>query len=688
MNNTFSFWQFKKEPPMVLQSEQSECGLACLAMIAKFHGHDVNMVGLRQKYSVSAQGSKLSDIIQFARELDFVGRPLRLELEALKNLKTPCILHWDLNHFVVLVQVKNNQVIINDPATGRRVLIFSEVSKHFTGVALELTKSHEFQPLEFKKTFKLSQLFHNIRGVKVNLLSLVLVALVIEVLSLLNPFFMQWSIDKVIPFNDENLLIVLIVGFAIVFVLNTFLSFCREWIAIYFTNNLRIQVETNIFAILINRSLDYFSKRHVGDIDSRFRSVNNIQSVLTTQFITAILDGFFAILTLLMMFMYSVKLTILVLTVVSLDVIFRWIFYKKLKELSQEALIFQAKKNSYFLETIRGVQAVQFFNKESQRTSLWLNAFTKEINVNLKIAKMNTAFTSVNMVLFGIENLIFMWIGITSILQGVFTIGVFIAFKSYKDQFKTKANSLIKNVIDFQLLSVDKERLSDIILTDDTQNKQLLDMHKIQDNSVELVDVAFRYSDNTPFVFENININIASNEFVAIVGKSGKGKTTLMNLIAGLKKPTSGDILIGKTSIINAKLPNNLISMVSQSDTLYAGSIAENICFFDENVDLQWVTQCAMMASIHDEVMQMTMGYETLVGDMGTVLSGGQKQRLLIARALYFKPKILLLDEATSHLDVNNEQQINHILKQIPITRIIIAHRMETINSADRVIEL
>ncbi len=690
LSKTFSYWKMDREPPVVLQSESSECGLASIAMIANYYGHEISLLTLRKRFSISLKGSNLANIINIAQELDMIGRPLQLDLDEISELNCPCILHWDLNHFVVLVKVVSNKAIIIDPAIGRRVIELSKLSNHFTGVALEVTKGKSFQKKKEKESVDIYRLFKDVRGLRTNIITLLLIALVIEILSLISPFLMQWSIDKVIPFNDKNLLSLLIVGFFVVLIINSILNFCQSWIVLYFSNNLKIEIETSIFSKLINLPLDYFQKRHLGDVVSRFESIHNIQAVFTTQFITAILDGIFAILTLILMFLYSPILTVVVLGTIAVYVIIRWLYYKPLKVMSEEKLIFEAKKDTYFLETIRGIRAIQFFNQQTQRMNQWLNAYIKEVNTDLKTGKLVIIFSLLNGLIFGLENLLVIWIGIGKIIDGAFTVGVFIAFIAYKEQFKTKASSLIDNFIKYKLLDVDKSRLADIVLNEDKKSfkEGVFDISMMKDNSVQLLDISFKYSENDRLVLQNINIDVKSNEFVVITGSSGKGKSTLMNLIAGINTPTEGDILMGGKSILKHKLSNDLISMVSQDDTLYAGSILENICFFDYNADISWIEECAMMACIHEEILDMPMGYETLVGDMGTVLSGGQKQRIYIARSLYFKPKILLLDEATSHLDTENERKINNILKQIPITRIIIAHREETIKSADRIISL
>lgn len=347
-NPRLDFWHSNNTVPVILQSESSECGLACIAIILNYYGYETNLLSLRKRFSVSLKGSTLSDLIDMSQELNLIGRPVQLELEELEELKCPCILHWDLNHFVVLQKVSGKKITIVDPAMGKVSLSLNEASKHFTGIALELKKASNFKKIKDKEKLNIYQLIKGIKGISTNVIALLLVALIIEILSLFNPFLMQWAIDKVIPFNDKNLLTLLVIGFAVVLLVHKFLEFIQSWIVIYFSNNLKLDLETNIFSILIDLPLSFFQKRHLGDIVSRFESIHNIQSVFTSQFITAVLDGIFAILTLVLMLYYSVKLSLIVLITISIYTIIRWLYYQPLKLLNEEKIIFNAKKDSYF----------------------------------------------------------------------------------------------------------------------------------------------------------------------------------------------------------------------------------------------------------------------------------------------------------------------------------------------------
>ena len=638
----FSLWFRDNEPPTILQNESSECSIACLAMIATYHGYNINLLTMRRRFSISAKGCTLPDIINIAHDLNLIGRAIKLNLNNISSLKVPCILHWDLNHFVVLVKVKSNSVIIIDPAQGRKNISFIELSNHFTGIALELTKGKDFELRKEKNNLRLLRIFKGIRGLQTNLLVLVLAAFTIEIISLINPFLLQWSIDKVIPTADTDLLVLLLIGFVIVLFFEQIVLFSQSWISLHFNSNLKLELETSVFSKLITLPLDYFQKRHLGDIVSRFKSINNIQSVLTVDFVKALLDGMFAILTLSFMILYSLKLSIIVIVSVILYIGIRLAYYLPLKELLEEKLVLQAKKETFFLETLRGIKAIQFYNKGTQRLSLWYSKYINEMNSDIRIGRLDILFTTSNRFIFGAENLLVIWFGVSYIINSSLTVGSFIAYMAYKNQFKMKLNSLIDSLVKIKLLDVDKSRISDILLTNeiDQNRDNSFDIENVKDNSVKISNLFFSYSKNEPFIFNNFSLEIGNNEFVVITGASGKGKTTLLNLIAGINNPTSGDISIGGCSILKHKLPNSLVSIVSQDDTLYAGTILENICFFDQAANISWIEECSKMANIHNDIISMPMGYDTLVGDMGSTLSGGQKQRLYLARALYFKPKI------------------------------------------------
>ena len=683
---------FGRKIPTILQTEATECGLACIAMIAHYHGYESDLLTLRRRFPVSQKGSNLNQLIKISNQLSMVTRPLKLDLEDIDQLRTPCILHWDFNHFVVLQEVSGNKVTILDPAFGKRILTLNEVSEHFTGVALELWPDTEFEKKEEKNQIQLKGLIGHVRGLWKSLGQILLLALALEVFSLISPFFMQWVIDHVIVSADHDLLTILAIGFGILMLLQQFIGLLRSWIMMYMSTHLSVQWQANVFNHMINVPVSYFERRSLGDIVSRFGSIGNIQNTLTSTFLAAILDGLMTVFTLILMFVYSPKLAWIAIFTMGLYAIIRWIWYAPLKRATEAQIIHAAKQSSHFMETVRGAKTIKLFQRQDVRRSTWLNLMVNQVNAGLTTQKLGLGFSLANGVLFGIQNILIIWLGATLVLEGNFTVGVLMAFMAYKGQFDGRVAGLIDKFIEVKMLQIDVERLSDIVLTEQEKlygDTELTNLDQVE-NAIEVENLHFKYSENDPYVLKGVSFKIPVNQSVAIVGATGCGKTTLLHVLLGVFKQNEGEVRIMGRDFeqLGLNAVRDQVATVLQDDILFAGSIAENICFFDSNPDMQWVQECAAYAAIHDDIARMPMGYQTLVGDIGNMLSGGQKQRILLARAIYKKPKILFMDEATSSLDVLKEQEVNAKLKLLKITKVIIAHRPETIASAERVIAL
>ncbi|MFK7642276.1 peptidase domain-containing ABC transporter [Neisseria oralis] len=683
---------FSKKLPIVLQTEIAECGLACLTSIASYHGYHSDLRTMRQKYSLSQKGLTLADIVRFANDLNLTSRALRLDLDDLPNLRTPCILHWDLNHFVVLKEVRKDGIMIMDPAVGLRKIKQDEVSQKFTGIALELWPNTHFEEKEEKQKIKILSLLKGVTGIKRSLVQVLVLAFALEIFGLVSPFLMQWVIDHVIVTADRNLLLTLVLGFGLLKILEQLTSLLQAWVNMHLTTTLNVQWKANIFKRLLELPADYFTKRHLGDVISRFGSIDNIQETLTSTAFKTVLSGIMAVFTLILMFYYSWLLSVAVLIALALYIIIRIVSYYPLRNATEENIVHDAKQNTYFMETVRGIHTVKLFEKNEQRHSSWMTLFVDTINTNLTKQKLTNIFDFANKLLFGIEGILIVYLGADKILDGGFTVGALTAFWAYKNQFETRVGELVDQYIKIRMLSLHAERLADIVLTE-TEAEKIEEIYipEIEgDIDIVIDDVSFRYSDAEPYILQNINLHIKQGESLAFTGSSGCGKSTLMNILIGNLTPESGKVLVNGHDIhkLSPRFIRGLSGTVTQDDVLFAGSISENICFFDETPNQQKIMQCAAMAMIHEDIMQMAMGYETLIGDMGNALSGGQKQRIILARALYREPKILFLDEATSHLDMENERAINENLKFLNITKIMVAHRKETIESADRVIDM
>ena len=682
-----------------LQAEAGECGLACLAMVASRHGDMRRLDDLRSSFGVGLKGMSLRGLIGAASTVGFNSRPVKLPLEQLAQLQLPCILHWDLNHFVVLKKVGRRSITILDPAVGERHLPMAEVSRHFTGVALELTPNADFKPADQRQRVALSALTGKVLGLKRSLLQIFAVAVVLELFALAAPLLNQLVVDDAIATHDMDLLSVLIVGFALLLVIQTAVGLARSWMVMVLGMSLSLQWASNVFAHLVKLPVEYFEKRHLGDIVSRFGSVGTIQKTLTTSVIEAVLDGIMGLAALGMMLLYSLQLTAIVVGSMLLYGLLRWVAYRPFRDAAAERLIVSARENTHFLETLRAITPLKLFGREQERRARWQNLLVEVQNRDVRTAKMSIGFSTANTLVTGVENLLVFWIGAGLVMQtgttaggtvSPFTIGMLFAFISYKGQFTGRVSALINYAVEIKMLSPHAERLGDIVLAtpekDDAPSNELAHLAP----SIELRNVSFRYGEGEPWILKDINLLLRAGESVAIVGPSGCGKTTLLKVLLGLLAPQEGEVLYGGIPVKHLGLQNyrKRIGTVMQEDVLLAGSIADNISFFDVQPNEERVQACAAVAAVHDDIAKMPMGYQTMVGDMGSSLSGGQKQRVLLARALYKQPKVLALDEATSHLDIANEQRVTQALAQMSLTRIVVAHRPETIADAQRVVVL
>ncbi|MEX1166424.1 MAG: peptidase domain-containing ABC transporter [Hydrogenophaga sp.] len=689
--------------PVILQTEAAECGLACLAMVLNHHGVVTDLATLRSRHSVALTGVTLNNLTDIASEEQLGTRGLRLEVHEMGQLRLPAILHWDLNHFVVLKSVGRDQVVVHDPSFGERTLSLKEVSKHFTGVALELWPNPGFAKREEKTRVRLGQLIGQVSGFWGTLGQILMLSLALELFGLAAPLFMQWVLDHVVVSRDIQLLTTLALGFGLLMIVQQATSLVRSWLLMIINTSIGLQWKANVFAHMTRLPLSYFQNRHLGDIVSRAGSVDEIQNTLTSAFVEALFDGLLVILTLILMFIYSPTLTWVALVSVVIYLAMRILWYRPLYAASEETLVREAIQSSHFLESIRGMRAIQLFGRENQRKSAWQTLQVSATNASLKVEKLQIIFELIRGLLSGIMALLIVWLGAKQIIATELTVGMLTAFMAYRNQFEGRVIALIDKGIDLKMLRLHAERLADIVLTPGLESNQRVGasdlIARLADPAsktaqgspaIQIQGVRYRYSDQTPWVLDGLDLLISPGEVVAITGRSGCGKTTLINLLLGTYAAQEGKITADGIPLtqIGIQQWRAGVATVMQDDTLFAGSIYDNVCFFDDRPDLEWMMECTRMAALHGDIERMPMGYQTLVGDMGTTLSVGQKQRLLLARALYKRPRILILDEATSHLDLESEAQVNAAITSLNITRIVVAHRPETLRAAPRVVAM
>ena len=684
-------FSMKNKVPVIIQSESTECGNACLSMICGFYGKDIDLFNFRNRYGSTSQGATLNVLAAIAQKAGLKTRALSLDIAEIKELRLPCILHWSLNHFVVLVAIKGKRFIIHDPALGRRVVHLQELSENFSGIALEAWPDSDFRQEKQRSRLKLLDLMHNMVGLKSALIKIFMLSVVIETVNLLLPMGTQIVTDHVITAHDENLLMVICVGLMFFTIFKTWVSMIRAWVSLKLNTLTDVQWKTSFFDHLMSLPLAFFEKRQLGDIQSRFASLDIIRATFTNSIVTGMIDSIMTIGLLIMLSLYGGWLVWVVLGFTVCYAIMRALTYKFYRTVSEELIVKRARSGSHFMESLYGIATIKSLNLKNRRSQHWLNTNIDVSNAGLKQTRFDMLFGGINTFINSADQVVILWLGAQMVMDNTMTIGMFMAFNAYRGQFTQRAASLIDLTMQLKMLSLHNERISEIVYSEPEVDSPLRNV--FEENvgvSLEVRDLAYQYDLLSKPVFSNVNISVAAGESVALVGVSGIGKTTLLKVMSGLLTPERGEIFIGGFDINKIGINNfrSNIACVLQEDRLFSGSITDNISGFDDEVDEALVIECAMQCNIHEEILRMPMGYETIIGELGAGISGGQKQRLLIARALYQKPRILFMDEATSHLDINNEKIINAAIESLNITRIIIAHRPSTIACADRIIDL
>ncbi|VTN08989.1 RTX-I toxin determinant B [Raoultella terrigena] len=675
-------------------------------MIACWHGLLTDLPTLRERFSISTQGMTLQRLMECASGIRLSSRAVRLEPEDLKSLSLPCILHWNINHFVVLHKVQGSKLVIHDPDKGRVTLSLQDAGKHFTGVALELTPAGDFTVRDERKKIQLRQLTGKTPGLRTAMLRIIIFALALEVLTLGSPLINQMVIDEVLVAADRSLLTVIIIALLLLSLTQMLLSLARQWASITLSVNFNMQWTARVFHHLVRLPLAWFDARSKGSINARFEAVDTIQQALTTQVLEGILDVLLVVTTLCMMLLYSPEMTLIALLAAIIYGVLRALWYPSLRQSAEDAWDAGARESGYFLETLNGILSLRINGVTAFREAAWLNLNVTRRNTQLRQSRLLMCYDIAHTLTGSVVSAVILWKGAGEVLNGTFTVGMLVAYLSYQMRFSSSISSLTDKFFSWRMLDIYNDRLADIVLTP-TEGHQQQPVQEDNSTSVfppisrgdvagddhpplSLEHVTFSHKGGNKPILRGVSLTLHPGEVVAITGKSGCGKSTLVKLILGVHIPDEGTI---RTFGILQTHPNYFqvrrrIGTVLQDDHLFSGSIADNIIFFSEDRNHERMARCAQLALIDNDIMAMPMGYQTLIGETGGGLSGGQKQRVLLARALYKRPGFLLLDEATSHLDVESEIQISQTLRLLGLPVLLVAHRPETIASADRVVYL
>jgi ATP-binding cassette, subfamily B, bacterial CvaB/MchF/RaxB len=681
--------QYFRSLPLIMQDELAECGYACVAMICTYFGINLDIRILRQTYGPRQQGMSFADLVRLLADFGIHTVVLRLEVSMITTVARPAILHWRDNHFVVLKKVNKKFVVIHDPALGVCRYSHQEFGACFSGLVLIAEKSHKgFNTAAFKESLNLKNFLQILEGFKKYSLILFILSLSLELLSLTSPLFTQYLTDNVLGLGELQEVYIIALGLSLLMCLSGILEYLRSNMAVFFTVKLTEGFSAAVMRHLLRLPVTFFVSRSKGDLQSKFAAIAEIQKKISADFISIVLDGLMMLLNLSCMLVYSKFLSMIALAAIFLYATLRYLSYNNLQHHFGTAIKSHARVNSIFLETLHAILPIKCALKEDLRFKLWHKNYIKALNAELSSAHLQNIYHAAEHLISNTEYVLILCFGVQALRQNHLSLGMLLAFMSFRAVFSQKIILLIQKICDLRMVLLQVERVGDLVLAPPEIVSCGVVAHENLSGKMELRGLTFAYQDQ--ILFKNLNLLIAAGEKIVIVGPSGCGKTTLLKIMLGLLLPSSGEIYVDDYLLndFGTLKYRRMTAAVMQDDVLLAGSILENIIFFSDNFDRKLVHAVAQQACIHDTIMNLPMQYETLVGELGSLLSGGQKQRILLARALYQQPKFLFLDEASSHLDISNEMQINSNIAKLNITQIIVAHRPETIKMADRIIDL
>lgn len=682
---------WRKRVPIIYQSERAECGLASVAMIASYFGHRVELATLRDRLKLSARGLTMRDLIWVADELGMASRPVRIELDQVRQLRLPAILHWKFNHFVVLVQAKSDHYFINDPALGERRVSEREFSDNFTGVALELTPNNRFQLADEVTPVRLGDVSGKLSGLRPALIQVVAISLVIQLLALSVPFLVQVVLDRALAAGDLLLLYSVSIASCVLALAYVTVNALRAWVLMHVNSVLDMHFSSNVLRKMLSLPFPFFQRRNVGTLVSRFQNLKELRVSLSQGLSEAVVDGAMALSALAVLLFAQPKI-FAVAAMVAVGY-FGWRSVRSAVDRGamRKAMSLLGRQHLIFLESLLAIETIKAFAVEDVREGVWANSHSEYLDASADQESLAIANVAFRQLLFFSGYLAAALVGALEVIDSTQSLGMLLAEMFLLSLFFTRAQNFVDKVFDFRIVKVHLELLGDVVHgTAEIGYADELSPVRRLDGLIEIRNVSFKHSRNDPYIFEGLSIRVEAGQSVAIIGRSGCGKSTLIRLLLGLLEPEHGEILYDGLPIasIGRRNVRRRIGCVLQSDHLFYGTVKENITLFDPQPDTDQLATCMERAFCDEFVRKMPMQDSTLISDTTALLSGGERQRILLARALYTSPSILLLDEASSHLDDESEARINESLRHLRISRLFVAHRESTIAMAERVIDL
>ncbi|WP_294306595.1 peptidase domain-containing ABC transporter [Sphingomonas yabuuchiae] len=687
--NLFQFG--RRRLPMIQQDSNGECGLACLAMIGQWHGHRMDLNNLRTSYPTTRRGLSLANLAMVADQLRFDVRGYKVDdLDDLKRVRLPAILHWEGNHFVVLKSVRRNRFVIHNPAAGVRVLSREDVEASYSGFVLELQPSESFRIIVKEKRYPLARILELTHGLKASLIQLVCVAVIASLVSMTLPLFVEAALDSVLPQSDIDLLGALAIGLLLVSLTTAAAGWLKARILANAGGAFFAQLTRNAVGQLFRLPLRYFESRHPGDLVTRLESIDFVRTIVTTSFVTAAVDLIMILLSGAIMFFYAPSLALIVSSIFFVVIAIRLLLYPKMRQQGAISLKAKSEERSKMIDSLRAIAALKTSNATVPAAARWYDSFVRFVNASFRMQLTEANSVALVEIMTGVGTAATLYLGVSAVLAGQMTVGMLYAFFTYRTMFFDRIDNLVTTMTHISMLGANMTRLSDFLEIDPEPVSHMVERQLRSGVALRQVTYRAGFADTPILNAVDMEVKAATGQTLMILGPSGSGKTTLLKVMAGLYQPTEGEFEVDGTPLgawgLAAYRQN--IGLLLGADKLLHGSIIENVTAFSLEPDLAKIQAALRLACLDETVADLPRGIETVVSEENGVLSSGQRRRLMLARALYADPPLLLLDEVTANLDEATATAMLANLAAHPATKVITSHDLHVARISHRVFRM
>jgi len=673
--------------PFVQQLEWTDCGAASLAMVLGYHGKHVALDRVRSALAVSRDGVTARAILDAAGQLGLAGRGLKVSLEQLADLPRATILHWELAHYVVLDRVVGDKVRIVDPATGERDVSWDEVSRCFTGVALELRPRADFVREQRTGKQAARSYLRELFAERALFTRVVVVSLIMRLFALVLPLVTGLVIDWVVPRSDLTMLWIVLGSVIGIIGVQAVCTIMRAQLLLVLRTNLDGKITLGFLDHMVSLPVGFFQRRSAGDLMMRVGSNATIRELITSQSLAAVIDGLFVAVYAIVILAVSAQLGALAFGLAAVEIAMWLALRPKNRRYLSQDIERQAKAQGYLVQLLAGMETLKCAGAEATAVERYANLYADCLDLSVKRGRLGAVLEAFHASMSALAPMVILAVGAHAVITGGLSLGTMLAMSSLATSLFGPLTNLVQSLMQLQVVRTYTERIDDVRRAKPEQDPDVVRDAPVLAGGVSLRNVSLRYGDG-PLVVDDVTLDIAPGTSVALVGASGSGKTSLVNLLAGIVTPTKGTVTFDGRSLaeLDLRAVRQQIGVVPQHPYIFGATIRENIALTAPHASTERIQHAAAIAALAGDIAQLPMGLDTQVSDGGASLSGGQRQRIALARAVLREPSVLLLDEATSALDTATEARITANLARLRATRIIVAHRLSTVANADLIV--